>query len=572
MLTNIGNNDIEEGSVKLTAAVLFKLMEHYQLGMGYQQAKKDLLAWVQKMIPDYNITGFSAKQWNDGRAVNAIINAVRGGLCKDHASLKTGSVTDREANWKSAMAVGLEKFKIPQLCDAEDLASDETDERSLVMYLSYYQHIPPSQAKETTCTVPTSAMIGVPMVFEVTMPKDDPCSEVKCNVTSATGKSAIETEYLGNGKFRCTYTPTAAGGNNVSVQVDGVEIPGGPFTVSVATVASLCTCTCPDKAVLAKPLEFEVRMPSGVGAGNLACSVKSGSGSSAITTEDLGGGRYKCSFMPTEAGTSEVSVKVDGVDVPGGPFSVKVDTFANQTTCKVPESAVVAMPITFEVRLPDENSGTLACSITQSNGTSLPIATKHLGGGKYSCSIFPTEAGNSKVSVKVDGVEVTDGPFAVEVDPLASKCRATGAGVEGKPETFSNAHFAVLIPTDPSSPPNDPARMLEVKVTGPDDAVEVTLTPKGNGEWHVDYTPVESGEHYVSVRVGGVGIPGSAFKVMCEMPNTLFAGWLDKQAPAPLALALERDARGKMPSSSLAAPPWFCRAPQARRARRNSAV
>jgi hypothetical protein len=305
VLTNIGPNDLEEGSVKLTAAVLFKLMEHYQLGMGYQQAKKDLLAWVQSLIPDYNILGFTAKQWNDGKAMNAIINAIRGGLCKDHASLSTGGVKDREKNWGSAITVGLDKFKIPQLCDAEDLASDEMDERSLVMYLSYYQHIPPSQAKETTCTVPTSALIGVPMIFEVTMPKDDPMSEVKCSVANSGGKSSIATEYLGNGKFRCTYTPTAAGGNDVSVQVDGNEIPGGPFTVSVATIASLCTCTCPDKAVLGKPLEFEVKLPK-ADVGKLACAVKSSSGTSSIATEDLGGGRYKCSFTPTESGANEV--------------------------------------------------------------------------------------------------------------------------------------------------------------------------------------------------------------------------------------------------------------------------
>jgi hypothetical protein len=137
------------------------------------------------------------------------------------------------------------------------------------------------------------------------MPKDDPMSEVKCSVANSGGKSSIATEYLGNGKFRCTYTPTAAGGNDVSVQVDGNEIPGGPFTVSVATIASLCTCTCPDKAVLGKPLEFEVKLPK-ADVGKLACAVKSSSGTSSIATEDLGGGRYKCSFTPTESGANEV--------------------------------------------------------------------------------------------------------------------------------------------------------------------------------------------------------------------------------------------------------------------------
>ena len=46
--------------------------------------------WIKKKIPDYDITGFSPKQWNDGKAVNAIVDALWPGTAPDHASLPTG--------------------------------------------------------------------------------------------------------------------------------------------------------------------------------------------------------------------------------------------------------------------------------------------------------------------------------------------------------------------------------------------------------------------------------------------------------------------------------------------------
>ena len=43
---------------------------------GYREARNALLEWIKRKIPDYNITGFSGKQWNDGKALNALIDAL----------------------------------------------------------------------------------------------------------------------------------------------------------------------------------------------------------------------------------------------------------------------------------------------------------------------------------------------------------------------------------------------------------------------------------------------------------------------------------------------------------------
>jgi len=104
--SNIGPGDLTEGNEKLTLALIFALMEHYHFKLvraytdytrcasyplhalsapydnyeqGYRDARNALLEWIKRKIPDYNITGFSGKQWNDGKALNALIDALSPG-------------------------------------------------------------------------------------------------------------------------------------------------------------------------------------------------------------------------------------------------------------------------------------------------------------------------------------------------------------------------------------------------------------------------------------------------------------------------------------------------------------
>ncbi|KAJ8310434.1 hypothetical protein KUTeg_012299 [Tegillarca granosa] len=60
--------DIAEGNVKLILALIWQLILRYQIGLSNIQHKNWMLAWIQAVIPECNITNFTS-DWNDGIAL-----------------------------------------------------------------------------------------------------------------------------------------------------------------------------------------------------------------------------------------------------------------------------------------------------------------------------------------------------------------------------------------------------------------------------------------------------------------------------------------------------------------------
>lgn len=78
-VVNIGNEDITNGNLKIILGLIWTLILRYQIKKGGSgdegSAKNELLKWVQSKIPEYNIQGFT-KDWNDGKAINALISYI----------------------------------------------------------------------------------------------------------------------------------------------------------------------------------------------------------------------------------------------------------------------------------------------------------------------------------------------------------------------------------------------------------------------------------------------------------------------------------------------------------------
>lgn len=53
--------DITDGNLRITLGLIWTLILRYQVnrgGSGDENAKSELLKWVQSKIPEYNVTGF----------------------------------------------------------------------------------------------------------------------------------------------------------------------------------------------------------------------------------------------------------------------------------------------------------------------------------------------------------------------------------------------------------------------------------------------------------------------------------------------------------------------------------
>lgn len=90
--------------------------------------------WIQNKIPDLPISNFT-NDWNDGRAVGALVDAVAPGLCPDWPSWDP---KDALQNASEAMGLADDWLNVRQLLKPEDLVNPAIDEQSMMTYLSQY--------------------------------------------------------------------------------------------------------------------------------------------------------------------------------------------------------------------------------------------------------------------------------------------------------------------------------------------------------------------------------------------------------------------------------------------------
>ena len=146
--------DVVQGNPKLIAALLLAIMSHYHFGgRTLNEETKELLDWVQKKIPDYAIKGFSGKQWNDGKALQALVHALAqdpeiigaygdSSLCAEHASLSVATEEERIDNLAFAMTQAYEVMGIPILNEPQELADPKLDEKTLVVRMPSSRTLP----------------------------------------------------------------------------------------------------------------------------------------------------------------------------------------------------------------------------------------------------------------------------------------------------------------------------------------------------------------------------------------------------------------------------------------------
>jgi len=85
------STDIVDSKLKLILGLIWTLILHYSISMpmwegeepgpqeGGPTPKQRLLNWVQSKCPDLPIKNF-ATDWNDGRAISALVDAIAPGM------------------------------------------------------------------------------------------------------------------------------------------------------------------------------------------------------------------------------------------------------------------------------------------------------------------------------------------------------------------------------------------------------------------------------------------------------------------------------------------------------------
>jgi len=132
---NIGSEDIEQGSKKLTLALVWRLIIAFSLEemkdeVGSDKSLKErLLAWCRERTAGYakvEIRDFEAS-WRSGLALSALVHSEIGGFEYDEGSA--------EEIAKRALRLAKDTLRVPALIGSKDLVGGICDEKSVITYL-----------------------------------------------------------------------------------------------------------------------------------------------------------------------------------------------------------------------------------------------------------------------------------------------------------------------------------------------------------------------------------------------------------------------------------------------------
>jgi filamin len=326
----------------------------------------------------------------------------------------------------------------------------------------------------------------------------------------------------GDGTYDVSYTPTTPGDYKVSVFLIDKEIKAFPKHVHFKPTAS------PEKTEVHGPglkdgqaekpttLKIIARDPQGHqrtdGGDNFAVHVD---GPTHVTPQihDNGDGTYDVTYKVDEPGDYKVNVTVDGkpiahlpVDVhirpapsaahsyAAGPGLNKGEVFDNE-------------PAKFTIHAKDPKGNPLtAGGDTFKVDINGPVhVTPHIvdnNDGTYSVTYEPTEAGDYKIDITLDGHHIKDAPHHVTVK------EGTDAGFSG----FGSFTLTVVAKDKKGNPKTFGGDLFEVEITGPAEHLEVKAFDNDNGTYTAAYTLVGTGHYEVVVKLNHKHIEGSPFK------------------------------------------------------------
>tara|TARA_R110002050_G_scaffold114128_4_gene229450 strand:- start:56 stop:478 length:423 start_codon:yes stop_codon:yes gene_type:complete len=126
--------------------LIWTLILRYEINKGnpdgdLASAKNDLLEWVRSKIPEYDIKNFK-KDWNDGKALCALNDAIQPGLCPNHRDLDSA---DQLNNANKGLDLAEKNFNIKPILTGEEMNNPRVDEKAMMAYISQFRNAEPNK-------------------------------------------------------------------------------------------------------------------------------------------------------------------------------------------------------------------------------------------------------------------------------------------------------------------------------------------------------------------------------------------------------------------------------------------
>eukprot|EP00095_Tigriopus_kingsejongensis_P006988 maker-scaffold430_size173499-snap-gene-0.40 protein:Tk06988 transcript:maker-scaffold430_size173499-snap-gene-0.40-mRNA-1 annotation:"filamin-a isoform x3" len=550
-LVNIDSTDIVDCKLKLILGLIWTLILHYAISMPMwdgpalgggaedKTPKQRLMGWVKDKLPDVPMHNFT-KDWQDGKAIGALVDSVAPGLCPDWDDWDPTRPVD---NATEAMDLADKWLNVPKLLRPEEMVDPNVDEQSMMTYLSQFPNAKvkpgaPLRKKTNVAKVrafgpglePRGLVAKAPAKFTVeTFGAGD--GEVRVEVVGPDGQ-LIPCEALYNNDrkktYSCKYFPEEEGDYVVKVYFASREIPKSPYNVCVegfAGDASVVTASGPgiepEGVILNKSTYFHIYAQD-AGRGTPEVIVLDPKGKkdsvpvkiSETDEKDV----YKCEYVATTLGLHSVNVFFAGNPIPKSPFGVRVSP--SSLPAKVwtsgkglqPNGIRVNETVSFKVHTEGAGEGEVAVKILGPGGLPIRATSKKIDDFTTEYTYTPIKQGRHIVMITFANQEIPRSPFEVNISAdKTTSIKAYGPGLKGG---IVNRPARFTVDT------NGEAGGLGFSIKGPSQA-QINCSDNGDGSADVDYIPTAVGEYAVHILNDDEDIPGSPFMANI-LPETDF--------------------------------------------------
>uniref|UniRef100_A0A8C4R4Z0 Calponin-homology (CH) domain-containing protein n=1 Tax=Eptatretus burgeri TaxID=7764 RepID=A0A8C4R4Z0_EPTBU len=467
-LVSIDSKAIMDGNLKLILGLVWTLILHYSISMpvwegerdvevGKQTPKQRLLGWIQNKLPGLPVNNFH-RDWQDGRALGALVDSCAPGLCPDWESWDVSRPVE---NAREAMQQADEWMGVAQVIAPEEIVHPDVDEHSIMTYLSQFPKaklkpgaplrpkLDPKMARAYGPGIePVGNLVSCPSRFVVeTM--DAGLGQVLVYVEDPDGH--VEEAKVGANKdskktFSVVFVPRVTGTHKVTVLFAGQHIPQSPFLVPVlmpqgdASQVAVCGPGIECGGCMAGKATFFDIYTAGAGPGAVQVDILDPAGrrdTVQVALEERGDRMHRCMYRPLCHGPHIVHVRFAGTAIPNSPFSVHVTEACNPGCCRATGRGLQGKglrmdePASFRVQTRHAGSGELRVSVKGPGGES-EVSRRSLGDGLHEFEYRPLIVGHYVITITWGSKNIPRSPFEVLVGPPAGeqKVRAWGPGLE----------------------------------------------------------------------------------------------------------------------------------------------